>query len=239
MFEKLSRDYQQLPLKRYKNNKLELPLKEDVELLFNYYNLTMKELGKYFNLSNGSIGNILLKYKIKKDNSKRISKIKSTKLERYGDENYNNREKMKETNVKLFGVDSYSKTKEYIEKTIKTNKERYGCEWALKNKDIIKKSKETKLEKYGDENYVNVDKRIKTNKERYGLKYANKTSKNCFNYKIFEDKELLKKYIIENNIINGSQLSKKLGVSVSETCKFIKKYNLNNLMDYTISTPEK
>ena len=239
MYEKLSRDYQQYPLKRYKNNKLELPLKKDVELLFNYYNLTLKELGIYFNISNGSIGNILLKYGIKKDNSKRISKIKKTKLERYGNENYNNREKMKKTNIKLFGVDSFSKTNEYKEKTILTNKEKYGCDWVLQNKNIKEKSKKTKLERYGNENYVNVDKRIETNKGKYGLKYANQTSNDCFKYKIFENEKIFKEYIIQNNIVNGTQLAKKLNVSPSETCKFIKKYNLNDLMNYTISTPEK
>lgn len=145
MFEKLSRDYQQLPLKRYKNNKLELPLKEDVELLFNYYNLTMKELGKYFNLSNGSIGNILLKYKIKKDNSKRISKIKSTKLERYGDENYNNREKFKET-LSSFTEERWE---EILNLRINTNEYRYGYKHQLQRPEIKKKIIETVRNNYG------------------------------------------------------------------------------------------
>lgn len=48
-----------------------------------------------------------------------IEKGKQTKLNRYNDENYNNSQKMKQTCFQLFGVDSYSKTKEFREKTAK------------------------------------------------------------------------------------------------------------------------
>ena len=76
--------------------------------------------------------------------------IKKTKLEKYGDENYNNREKMKETNIKLFGVDSYSKTKEYKKymsnPIIKRNKLLKEIETRRKNGTLGKSisSKETK-----------------------------------------------------------------------------------------------
>jgi endogenous inhibitor of DNA gyrase (YacG/DUF329 family) len=56
-----------------------------------------------------------------------LRKSKKTKLERHGDENYNNPEKMKSTLLLKYGVNSYSKTDEFREiasKTaIKTNEE--------------------------------------------------------------------------------------------------------------------
>ncbi len=62
-------------------------------------------------------------------------KSRQTKLERYGDCNYNNRESAK-----------------------KTNMERYGVTAPTQNKEICDKIKHTKLEKYGDENYNNAQK---------------------------------------------------------------------------------
>ncbi len=56
-----------------------------------------------------------------------IRKIKKTKLDKYGDENYVNVQKIKKTCLKKYGVDSFSKTDEFREiasKTaIKTNEE--------------------------------------------------------------------------------------------------------------------
>lgn len=44
------------------------------------------------------------------------NKIKLSKLEKYGDENYNNREKASETMLDLYGVHNYSQTKEFIDR---------------------------------------------------------------------------------------------------------------------------
>lgn len=45
-----------------------------------------------------------------------IQKGKQTKLERYGDENYNNREKSNQTNIERYGVANYSQSDEFINK---------------------------------------------------------------------------------------------------------------------------
>ncbi len=83
-----------------------------------------------------------------KDNSFKVEKFKEkakqTKLEKYEDENYNNREQYLETCQLLHGVDN------------------------LFQLPIVKdKSKQTKLENYGDENYCNAQK-IRTTKEING-----------------------------------------------------------------------
>ena len=239
MYEKLSRDYIQQPLVKIHGKKLELPLKDDVELLYNYYNLSKKELKDYFKVSSGTIGNILAIYEIKKDSNNRVEKIKQTKLQKYGDETYNNRNKMKQTSVQKYGVSSFSKTNEYKEKTKRTNIQKYGCEWVLQNNDIRNKGLETKLQKYGDKNYVNIEKRRQTNIQKYDLEYANQTSINYEKYKIFNNKEELKQYIEKYNIKSALQLANILQVSPSVTAKYIKCYNLLYLMDYSQSIAEK
>ena len=75
-------------------------------------------------------------------------KVKQTKKERYGDENYTNREQAKETCI-----------------------ERYGVENVLQLENFSIKSKEIKLEKYGDENYNNRDKAKETILEKYGVEH--------------------------------------------------------------------
>lgn len=70
-------------------------------------------------------------------------KTKQTKLEKYGNENYNNGESISKTKL--------SRDKDDIQKE-------------------IKKLKQTKLERYGDENYNNRKKAEKTFIEKYGAK---------------------------------------------------------------------
>lgn len=70
---------------------------------------------------------------------------KQTKLSRYGDENYNNRVKYKNTCL-----------------------EKYGVENAFQNDIIKEKSSQTKLFKYNNSNYTNREKAAQTNLERYG-----------------------------------------------------------------------
>ena len=74
------------------------------------------------------------------------TKVKETKKKRYGDENYNNPEKNKETCI-----------------------ERYGVENVYQREDIKQQIKETKKELYGDENFNNRNKAKETNLEKYGV----------------------------------------------------------------------
>lgn len=53
-------------------------------------------------------------------------KSKKTKKERYGDENYNNVEKAKETNINKYGVDNPSKNIEVKKKIKESHKRKYG-----------------------------------------------------------------------------------------------------------------
>lgn len=109
-------------------------------------------------------------------------KSRKTKKERYGDENYVNKEQIKKSNLK-----SWKENKEErISKTKQTKKEKYGDEnynnyeknkeTQIKNYGSVEnshkasaiKSKQTKLKKYNDEVYVNSEKAKKTKLEKYG-----------------------------------------------------------------------
>ncbi len=65
-------------------------------------------------------------------------KIKKTKLERYGDENYTNYNKAKETNLKKYGVEHYTKTKENSIKISNLNIEKRNREIVIKIKALLK-----------------------------------------------------------------------------------------------------
>jgi len=125
-------------------------------------------------------------------------KIKNVKKEIYGDENYNNKEKNKETclekygveNVfkrydikekskaiifKKYGVENPSQSDEVKNKKFRTCFDNYGVESPFQSYEIREKIKNTNLEKYGCENpNQNKDVREKskiTSLEKYGVEY--------------------------------------------------------------------
>jgi len=71
-----------------------------------------------------------------------IDKSKQTRLERYGNETYNNKEKALATNLERYGYKAYNR----------------------------KKGEQTRLERYGNPNYVNTEKAEQTCLERYGVR---------------------------------------------------------------------
>ena len=93
-------------------------------------------------------------------------KQKQTKLEIYGDENYNNRPKFKETCLERYGVENPMMLEDISNKTMKTQHalyggvfnpskfketclERYGVDIPLKNKDVAKNFSKLLSRKYG------------------------------------------------------------------------------------------
>jgi hypothetical protein len=100
-------------------------------------------------------------------------KSKKTKLEKYGDENYNNLEKNKLTTFERYGVFHATQNEEIKKKVKKTIKERYGVEHHLKLPEIREKQKKTNLKKYnveyGMQNKKIISKFNKTIKEKYGV----------------------------------------------------------------------
>ena len=81
-------------------------------------------------------------------------------------------EKRKQTNIKKFGVEFASQSKDIQKKIVETNLERYGVIRPLQNDEINKRRKQTNLERYGTEeaqrNDLVKDKVKQTLHERYG-----------------------------------------------------------------------
>src|ERR1035437_7142656 len=103
----------------------------------------------------------------------KLSKIKQVKLEKYGDENYNNTSKNKQTKLNRYGDENYNNREGAAETCV----ELYGASHHNKNIEISSKIKQTKLERYGDENYNNVEKIkefYKTCGDEYLLNFTSK-----------------------------------------------------------------
>ena len=121
-----------------------------------------------------------------------IEKGNDTKLKRYGDRNYNNPAKAKETCLERYGVDNVMKFSEFQDKSKETCLQRYGTIYYCQSDDykeqlsmIQDKTKETCLERYGcmwncmreeAHNSHNVDsgpnKYIKGLLDKYNIEYT-------------------------------------------------------------------
>ena len=108
--------------------------------------------------------------KCQNSDPEKIKKDKLSKKERYGDENYNNKEKYVKTCIEKYGVPSFTQTSEFLEKTKNTNIKKYGTDWGLQNNEVKEKGKATKKERYGDENYNNRAAAELTSLKKYGVK---------------------------------------------------------------------
>ncbi|MDR2436603.1 MAG: hypothetical protein LBD17_00810 [Endomicrobium sp.] len=100
-------------------------------------------------------------------------KIKQTCLERYGVEHSfqsdNNKSKSRKTMQEKYGVEYPAQSKELIEKQKLTCKEKYGVKWSFQSENNKEKTKQTKEEKYGDKNWNNREKAAITCQEKYGV----------------------------------------------------------------------
>jgi len=91
------------------------------------------------------------------------NKIKKIKLDRYGSENFTNRDKAKKTMFERYG--SYFINRD---KAIITNNRKYNSDHPMQNKNIKDKAANTKLSRYGSKVYNNRNKYKETMIERYG-----------------------------------------------------------------------
>jgi hypothetical protein len=111
-----------------------------------------------------------------------VKRMKQTKLEKYGDENYTNVKKLKKTCLEKYGVESFSKTKMFKEKFTSTMLERHGVEYAQQSPDIKNKTKSTVIKKYGGFTFESgeLSSKAKTTMlEKYGYDNPMKNSEIC------------------------------------------------------------
>lgn len=97
--------------------------------------------------------------------------VKKTKLEKYGDENFNNREKAKNTLLECNGVDNPMQILENVEKSKETKKKKYSNP----NFNNRPKAIQTNLEKYNHSHHLKNDEILnklkKTNQEKFGVDF--------------------------------------------------------------------
>ena len=96
-------------------------------------------------------------------------KQKQTKLERYGNENYVNTEKRKQTCLERYGVNNGFASESIKNKIKQTNLKKYGCENPMSNAEIKHKTVNTQKERYGG--CFNPEKSKQTKLERYGNEF--------------------------------------------------------------------
>lgn len=185
----------------------------DSNKLYNLYiikNKTINELSFYFNVSKSTIERYLKKYNIKKDINQRLQNIRKTLKEKYGVENisqldeikikkkntkfchygctnYVNIEKAKQTNLKKYGVEHWTKNKNYI------NEQKFS--FSFNNKDIQQKAMNKIVEKYGDYYVKTDDFKQKNKKILLNNNISNVSQLDCVKEKI--KKTNLKKYGVE------------------------------------------
>lgn len=112
-------------------------------------------------------------------------KSRKTKIERYGDPNYVNKEKISQSNLKSWENNKESR----LEQTKATKLERYGDE----NYNNSEKNKLTQIEHFGSvekAHKVGAEKSKKTKLERYGNEVYNNSEKSSQTWLLKTDKEI-------------------------------------------------
>lgn len=142
------------------DNKIELDWISNYKQIIYHYINDIKEIpkcycGKFNNFKSAVFGyRKTCSFKCSNSSEKKIKKIKNSKFEKYGDENYNNPGKGKKTKKERYGDENYNNR----ESAFKTNEIRYGSYSAMKNENTIKLGKETKQRRYDNPNYNNIEK---------------------------------------------------------------------------------
>lgn len=138
--------------------------KQTLNKLLDFFNIkkhTKAENTKLTNLNRYGVENVYQLGSVK-------DKIKKSKLEKYGDINYNNPNKIKNTCIERYGTPSASGNIEVKNKIKKTNLEKYGVENVFQDVDNIHKKC---IEKYGSlKNYYKYQQNKRV--ESLNIKYS-------------------------------------------------------------------
>lgn len=92
-------------------------------------------------------------------------KIKQTKLQKYGDSNYNNRDKAIKTVLNEYNVTNISQAPEIKKKIQNTNMKKLGVPMPYLSKTVQERICDTKEKRYGNRHYTNREKYYDTMKK--------------------------------------------------------------------------
>lgn len=163
------------------------------EVLYDYFvtqNHYVDECLKHFNIPYTQFNWLCNHYGIKKPGELNIIHSRQTKLELYGDENYNNRDKAKQTCLEVYGVDNPFKDKEKIRQSYI---DKYGVDHPMKvnsvkqkmisNTDyaaLLAKTHQTSLERYGVNNAATLPEYRKRISESLSETFMKKYGCTCY-----------------------------------------------------------
>ena len=151
------------------------------------------------------------------------------------------RNKFKETCLRKYGVENFSKSKEFIQKSKETSLRKYGTEYYQQTEEYKKRAKKTCLEKYGTEYYNQTEeskKRTrKTNLRKYGTEYyqqteeskkrVRKTWKEKSQEELDDIKEKSQKTCLEKYGVSAYSKTDEFKQDYKKTC--LEKYNVDNI----------
>lgn len=179
------------------------------------------------------------------------SKQKQTKLEKYGDENYNNPEKNKSTMIERYGYSHALQVPEFNNKYRNTLKSKdwsnaieqrkctllinTGFEHQLYNPTIKEKIRQTNLEKYGVENPSQIpeiaEKKIATHMINYGVKYPSQHPET-----FFKQRSNMRKF--KDFLMPDGTKVKLQGYEHFELKNLLVEYNINEIIINNADMPE-
>ena len=123
---------------------------------------------------------------LKKENSEIYQKISQTCINKFDVDsplkNKEVREKIKQTNIQKYGVDNLFKNDIIKEKIKQTNIQKYGVDNPLKNKEIREKIKQTNIQKYGVDNPLKNKEIWKKSQDNRQISSKSKLENNFLNY---------------------------------------------------------
>ena len=151
------------------------------DLLYSLYitkNLSRKEIAEELDTSEHVVKRRLKEYDMKKGVEGHIENIRKICMEKYGLPNGGwapqTQEKIKKTNLKRYGSESYLQCDEYKKKN-KETLEKLGVQNVFQLEEVKKKSKETMIKKYGVEHNTQNKEIAKQIGEKIKRSWENKT----------------------------------------------------------------
>lgn len=124
-------------------------------------------------------------------------------------------DKRKNTCLKKYGVDNFTKTNEYLEKTKSTNNKKYGKDFYLQSNDLKEKRVKSNLDKYGVDHHMKSSKFMDKFKENniilFGVDNVSKLDDVKEKKKITFQKNYGIDHIFSSNELKGKYFKEKYG----------------------------
>ena len=162
-------------------------------------------------------------------------KCQQGKMRKYGDPFYFDKEKQRQTNLERYGTEYPQSLEVFKEKQRQTNLERYGVIYYTQTDEWYEKYQKTSLERYGVNFYVQSDeyknKVLQLKNEKYGRNHESQVHYSDETFNILISSEMLKEYILSQDIKTYINLSSKLGITPTTLRNYVVKYDLQDLID--------